>query len=359
MICMENVMKLASFRRRIVLIALLGFFCTAQATDLINDDKIAKLKDNGVKQIVIPYFKVNIHTKLNKTARASSGLFGGGNAQAKSAMFTEWAAPDLDMLQKVADAALPVFEQQLIAAGFEVVPTAKVITSEAYKKINGSSAPVKTDNMVSLAPAGLKVYEPGGKIDPNGSFFLGMANMNQKLEPDTARELLGTLDGVAVLRVTLNLAYGDFDVDTGSTTSFGSTGLDAASAKVGFVPVLVIKPSSPTVTPEITGLEFHSNFESAKLPDGTEFAGPRDFSRLTLNSPLVGDTKVSALTDVTTNTEKAATASVALLGMLMGKGASLEAGKYKADVDGAAFAAEAQKSVTRLAAALTEKLKTP
>lgn len=352
-------MHLAVFARRTVLLTLLAAFFNVYAAELIRGENVAKLKDNGIKQVIIPYFKVNIHTKLNKTARASSGLFGSGSAQAKSAMFTEWASPDLEMLQKVADATLPLFEQQLTGAGLKVIPTAKVQASQTYQKINGSSAPVKTDNMVSLAPSGLKVYEPGGKIDPNGSFFLGVANMNQKLEPDIARELLDSLDGVAVLRITINLTYGDFDVDTSSSTSFNGTGLDSASAKIGFVPVLVIKPGSPTVTPEMTGFEFLSNFETNKLPDGSQFSLPKDFTRLTLKTPMIGDSRISSLTDVTTNTEKVATAGVALLGVLMGKGASLEAGNYKAEVDSSAFSSEAQKTLTSLASALADRLKNP
>lgn len=157
------------------------------------------------------------------------------------------------------------------------------------------------------------------------------------------------------MRVTVNLAYGDFDVDTSASTSFGATGTDSAAAKVGFVPVLVVKPSSPTVTPEITGFEFQFNFESAKLPDGTEFANASDFSRLSLNTPLVGDTQVSALKDVTTKGEKAAAASVALVGLFMGKGASLDVGNYSATVDGDVFSTQAQKSLTTLASLLTEK----
>lgn len=328
----------------------------AAATDVLDDDNLSKLKKHGIKQLVVPYFKVNIHTKLNKTAQARSGLFGGGNASAKSSMFTEWKDPDLKALQQVADGAWQVFEKQLTAAGFEVVPLSKVIATEAFKKINGGSAPVKDEKMVALAPLGLKVYDPGAKIDPNGSFFLGMANLNQKLESDIAREIVGSLEHVAVVRITLNLAYGTFETEVDSYTAIGSSDRDSASAKVAFIPVVSIKPASPTVTPEVTGIELQTNFDTGKLPNGTEFAAPKDFTRIHLTTPLVGDKKVCELEEITTSGEKAAAGAVALLGAMMGQGASLELGNYLAKVDGKAFVAESQKEIAKLAELIGQKI---
>lgn len=161
----------------------------------------------------MPYFKVIAHTKLHKTAQARSGLFGGGRAEAKSAMFTQWKEPDLALLQRVTDEAWKAFEAQLTAAGFEVLPLSRVTGTESFKKINGGAEPLTADKFIALAPTGLKVYDPNAKIDPEGSFFLGLANVNGKLEPDIARELLGTLEGVAVARITLNLAYGAFETE--------------------------------------------------------------------------------------------------------------------------------------------------
>jgi len=350
-------MKLDTILKYLAVPVMLAFFATAHAgDDLLKDDNLSKLKKHGIKQLVVPYFKVNVHTKLNKTARAKSGLFGGGKAEAKSSMFTEWTDPDLEMLQQVTDGAWQAFEKQLTAAGFEVVPLSKVITTEAFKKINGGTEPVKDDKMVSLAPAGLKVYDPGAKIDPNGSFFLGMANMNGKLESDIAREVLGTLEGVAVVRITLNLAYGTFETEVDSYTAVGSADRDAASAKVAFIPVISIKPSSPTVTPQTTGIELQTNFETAKLPNGTEFSGPKDFTRVQLIAPMLGSKAVSKLDEITTGGEKAAAAGVALFGLMMGQGASLEVGKYVAKVDSKAFSAESNAEVGKLAEMIGQKL---
>ncbi|GAB5604923.1 hypothetical protein [Sideroxyarcus sp. TK5] len=351
-------MHSTSIRRFLAAFALLTFTFSipAQAKDDFRDENLSKLKKHGVKQVVVPYFKVNVHTKLNKTAKAKSGLFGGGNASAKASMFTEWTDPDTKMLQQVADSAWQAFEKQLTAAGFEVVPLSKVTATEAFKKINAGTEPVKSDNMLSLAPTGMKVYDPMGKIDPNGSFFLGVGNMNSKLEGDIAREVLGTLDGVAVVRITLNLAYGAFETEVDSYTAMGSSDRDSASAKVAFIPAISIKPSSPTVTPEITGIEFQTNFDTGKLPNGTEFNMPKDFTRVQLTTPLVGDKKVSALEEVTTSGEKAATGAVALFGAMMGQGASLEAGKYVAKVDGKAFTAESKKEIGKLAELIGQKV---
>lgn len=350
-------MKLDTILKFFAIPVMLAFFANAHAgDDILKEDNLSKLKKHGVKQVVVPYFKVNVHTKLNKTAKAKSGLFGGGNASAKAAMFTEWNDPDTKMLQQVADGAWQAFEKQLTTAGFEVVPLSKVTGTEAFKKINAGTEPVKSDNMLSLAPTGMKVYDPMGKIDPNGSFFLGVGNMNSKLEGDIAREVLGTLDGVAVIRITLNLAYGAFETEVDSYTAMGSSDRDSASAKVAFIPAISIKPSSPTVTPEITGIEFLTNFDSGKLPNGTEFSMPKDFTRVQLTTALVGDKKVSSLEEVTTSGEKAATGAVALFGAMMGQGTSLEAGKYVAKVDGKAFVAESKKEIGKLAELIGQKV---
>jgi hypothetical protein len=347
---------ITALKRCLPLVAFVFATSAHAADDLLKGDNLSKLKKHGVKQLVVPYFKVNVHTKLNKTTKARGGLFGGGNAQAKAAMFTEWTDPDVKVLQQVTDDAWSAFEQQLNAAGFEVVPLSKVTASEAFKKINAGSEPVKSDNMLSLAPTGMKVYDPMGKIDPNGSFFLGVGNMNGKLESDIAREVLGTLEGVAVVRITLNLAYGAFETEVDSYTAMGSSDRDAASAKVAFIPAISIKPSSPTVTPEITGIELQTNFDTAKLPNGTEFSTPKDFTRVQLNVPMLGSKTVSQLEEVTTGSEKAATGAVALLGAMMGQGASLEAGKYVAKVDGKAFSTESRTEVTKLAALIGQKI---
>lgn len=313
------------------------------------EENLSKLKKNDVKRIVVPYFKVNVHTKLNKTSKASGSIFGGG-AKAKASMFVEWSDPDTKMLQQVADDAWKTFEKQLTAAGYEVVPMSKVIGSAAFKQLNGSTQPVQSDNMLSLAPSGMKLYDPMGKIDPNGSFFLGMGNMNGKLESDIAREILGSMDGVAIARITVNLAPGDFDAEGGGHYD------GSASASVGFVSVLTVPATSPTVTPELTGIELQTNFDSAKLPNGTEFSAPKDFTRLQLNALVRGEGQVSKLEETTTKTEKGAAAGVALFGALMGQSAGMEAGKFVAHVDGKAFRAESQKEIGKLAEQIEQKI---
>jgi len=354
-------MTLCTRLKRIIPLSLLLLAFNSQAgmfggkEEALKDENLSKLKKNGVKQLVIPYFQVNVHTKLNKTAQAKSGMFGGG-AQAKAAMFTEWTDPDNKLLQQVADDAWQIFEKQLTTAGFEVVPLSKVIASEAFKKINGSEAPVKDGDMISLTPVGMKVYDPLGKIDPNGSFFLGLANANQKLESDIAREVVGSMKNVAVVRITLNLAYGTFETEVDSYTAVGGSDRDSASAKVAFVPVFSIKPSSPTVTPQITGIEFLTNFDTAKMPNGMEVNTPNDFTRVQLNAPMLGDKAVSSLEEITTKTEKAATGAVALLGAVLGQSASLEASKYVAKVDGNSFSVESKKEISKLADLIGQKV---
>lgn len=83
------------------------------------------------------------------------------------------------------------------------------------------------------------------------------------------------MTGVATARVTVNVLFGTFETE--ANTVIGD--YDTASAKVEFVPVFTVAVASPTVTPLVTGIELSSNFESAKLPNGTEFAMPRNISR--------------------------------------------------------------------------------
>lgn len=152
------------------------------AEEAIKAENLKYIKSNDIKRVVIPSFTVIFHTKANKTAQSKRGVFSNNKANAKSAMFVEWKAPDMEVLQKIADDSYRSFEASLIASGLEVVPMQQIIDSEPYKKINGGTTAVRDDKMISVAPTGMKVYDPGAKIDPNGSFFLGMANMNGSLE---------------------------------------------------------------------------------------------------------------------------------------------------------------------------------
>jgi hypothetical protein len=323
----------------------------------LTDQNLNYIKSNDIKRVVIPSFTVIFHTKANKSEQSKRGLFSSNKSNAKSAMFVEWKNPDLNLLQKIADDAYRVFEKSLIASGMEVIPMKQVIGSETYRKINGSTTAVVDEKMISFAPTGMKVYDPGGKIDPNGSFFLGLANMNGSLEGAVAKAVLGNLDGVATARVTVNVQFGTFETD--ASTVIGD--YDIASAKVEFVPVFTIATSSPTVTPIVTGIEIFSNFESAKLPNGTEFSMPRDISRVQLKSPHFGDKPICAIREVTTTSEKAGVGVANAIGMLLslggGVGGSLAAGSYEADVNGDAFGSEAGVQIGKLASLIGDRLK--
>jgi len=323
----------------------------------IREDGLSYLGKNNIKRIVIPSFTVIFHTKANKTAQSKRGLFSGNKSNAKSAMFVEWKDPDMGMLQKIADDAYHSFEGKLTSSGFEVVPMQQVVASEPYGKINGSTAAVRDEKMLSIAPTGMKVYDPAGKIDPDGSFFLGVANFNSKLEGDVAKAVLGNLDGVATARVTLNLVFGTFEAE--ANTVVGD--YDTASAQVSFVPVLTLATTTPTVTPMITGIELSSNFESAKLPNGTEFNMPRNISRVQLNVPQLGDKSVCSIRDVTTAGEKTGVGLANVIGMLSalggGVGGSLEAGNFEASVDSDAFQSQANVQISKLADLIGDKLK--
>lgn len=325
--------------------------------DPIKAESLKALKKNNVTHLAIPSFTVIFHTKANKTASSKHGLFSSNKANAKSAMFVEWKDPDLGVLQKITDEAYRSFAGTLAESGMDVVPMEQLVASEPYAKINGSSEPVRDEKMISVAPTGMKVYDPIGKIDPNGSFFLGMGNMNGKLESEAAKAVLGNLDGVATARVVVNVAFGTFDAE--ANTVVGD--YDTASAKVSFVPVVALVQSSPTVTPMISGIELFSNFDTNKLPNGTEFSMPKDTSRIQLNVAQTGDKPVCSIKEVTTAGEKAGVAIANVIGMLSalggGTGGSIDAGSYEASVDSEAFKSQAGLQIAKLASLIGDKLK--
>ncbi len=323
----------------------------------ITEENLKYIKSNDIKRVVIPSFTVIFHVKANKSAASKRGLFSSNKSNAKSRMSVEWKTPDVDMLQKIADDAYRTFEQSLTASGLELVPMQQVLDSEPYRKINGSTSAVRDDDMISVAPTGMKVYDPTGKIDPDGSFFLGVANMNGSLEGKVAQSLSDSMDGVATARVTVNVMFGTFETE--ASTVIGD--YDTASAKVEFVPVLTIATASPTVTPQVTGIELFSNFESAKLPNGTEFTMPKDISRVQLNAPQFGDKPICSIRDVTTTGSKVGVGIANVVGLLSalsgGVGSSIESGSYEADVDNAAFQAQANAQIGKLASLIGDKIK--
>lgn len=323
----------------------------------IQTKAVQPVLDGAARRLVVPSFKLLVHTKLNKTAQAKSGLFGSGKASAKSAMFTQWKDAEPQALQALADQSWQAFQLALTQAGWQVLPVDQLASTTAYQRISLDAAPAQDDKMLTLVPTGFKRYDPSGKIDPNGSFFLGMANLNSKLEVDAAREALGVAEPMVVARIVVNLAYGAFETEVTGSTAVASFDRDTASAKVAFIPVATIKTSAPTVTPQLTGVELLANFEATKLPDGTTFEVPKVHAQLALKDNLLGHKPVSRLVDVTTDGEKAAAGAVALLGALMGRGASLDAGQYDAHVDIPTFQAQAAAQINLLAGALSAKMK--
>lgn len=331
-----------------VLFAMAG---AAQAKDPINDDNLKKIAKNEVKRIVIPSFQVIFQTKASAKAQSKRGLFSSNNAKSTAAMFVEWKDADPALLQQIADNAYSKLEKQLTEAGFEVVARDKVIQSASYAKLNGSSAMVKDDKMIQVAPTGMKVYDPMGKIDPNGSFFLGVANLNSALEGAIANEA-GGLEKVGVMRATVNVIYGNFETE-GNTVYWDN---DTASAKVGFNPLLTITTSSPTVTPMVSGMTIFSNYSEQKLGVSTSAFIPKDTTTLSLQEIMISDKPVSHLTETTTTGEAAATGVANVLGVLMG-GGGIEVGKYDVTVEPEAFASAADEQIGRFWQMLAGKLK--
>lgn len=304
-----------------------------------------------VRKLIVPSFTVHFLTRQTGTADSGKGFLANKRNTSSAGMYIDWRNPDAAMLKALTEEAYVSFERQMADVGVDLVPRAQLIESEPYKTINGQTEPLVEENVVSVAPIGMKLYDPSAKIDPKGGFMLGLANSNGKLEADAAKVLIGSLDGVAVARVNVNVSYGTFDSIAYSFTTMDST---TSSASVKFSPVLTIPTTGGYLKASATGATLGTAFESAKLPNGTEFAFPKRNGSLELTSPVSGNIGVATLSNTTTKGEKAALAAVNLLGALVSvgtrgaEGFNTKADRYDANVIPAAFESEAKTALEKI-----------
>ena len=325
------------------------------ASDPIKDDNFSKVAKNGVKKIIIPSFQVTFRTLVSDTAKSKSNFFGSANdPKSTASMVVNWPNADKAMLQKTANEAYREFAQKLAASGLEVVPMASVTGSAAYKQLNGSAEPVVKESYIIMAPAGMTIYDPMAKLDPNGGFTLGVFNTNMKCEGDIVKELNGDFTGVAVARVSLIVSIGGYKKE-GSISNSGTT--TTASASIAFDPRLSLHPSLPTdklggyIGTSVTVLSNYYVMEGYKISGNMA----KDTSRVWIEGALSSEIVAGSLQETTTTGEKVGMAFVNVLGALSGQSASLK--KYEFTVDPASYEQGTREIVGKFSEMIGNRIK--
>ena len=322
-----------------------------QAAGPLKDDYFNKVAKNGVKKVIIPSFQITFRTLVADTAKSKGNLFG-RSPQASAAMVVSWPNVDKAMLQKVADEVYTEFLQKFAASGIEVVPMATVIGTSAYKKLVGTSGPQVKEKYIVISPTGLITYDPGEKLDPNGSFMMGLTNTNMKGEGDILKELNADLTGMAVARVSLVVSIGGYKK---SNSIGGST----ASASISFDPVVSLYPALQNEKvggANLTDVTILSNYVTQEgfrhLPT-SHLA--KDTSHAYIQEVLSSGVVAGTLTDSMTTGENVGMALVSVLGALSGQGASLK--KYEFTVDPANYELGTKEIVGKFSELVVDRIK--
>lgn len=145
-----------------------------QASAFIAPNKAAGKNMPSVQKVAITSCNVMFAFKSNATAGTQGGLFSeaGGVTRAEANVSVEYNLHGMDdaTMQQLATEICADAEQQVKAAGFDLVPTAELLNNEDYKGIHANAKPVpfefkasgksdRTRYMV-YAPPGQGIYDP-------------------------------------------------------------------------------------------------------------------------------------------------------------------------------------------------------
>ena len=339
-----------SFVGRVFCIGLMVMFAysgTACADDdVIKETGLKYIGKNGVKKIVIPSFQVIFRTREGGTAKSKKGFFSsvGNQAEASAAMVVNLTEIDKALFQKIADAAYNEFGKSLAAAGIEVLPLATVTGNPAYQKISAAENADK-DGFVIVAPTGLKIYDPNGKMDPNGGFMLGINNMNFAGEGNLVKALSDKPEDTAVARVVVVVSFGSFSKEASNFLTANATG--TASASIAFKSVLNLNPGFPSgMTNYMTSVTLLSKYNGILL---------QDTSSVWLKKELFSNAQVATLKESTTTGEKVGMAAVNVLGALGGKSGSFS--RYDATLAKADYEKAAVGTISKFGSLIADKIK--
>lgn len=132
-----------------------GFNAAEMSGKLVKLTEAAALK--GLSRVAVPQFSVQFVTFDSATAETSGFASAGRARVSTSYKLVGVAEPEF---QAMTEALYAEFLQALQASGLEVLPLAQVAAAPSYAKLlaSGVMAPVREDNSVTVAPAGMGLY---------------------------------------------------------------------------------------------------------------------------------------------------------------------------------------------------------
>ena len=230
---------------------------------------------NKIKKLVIPAFNVTYKMQAEGTAVTVSKE-GDKEISLSLGMKVNVEDADVAMMQALTDKAYMVFVAELKKAKFEVVALDDVEKSDAYYQVNHKNLVTSVsieDDSVTLVPDGLKLYDPTDKMDPDGSFLMGVANINSSINGDLVNEFGGQNKGVAAISVNMTVQFGNFDLEDHRVS-----------------PAIAFNPSF-TVLGDGTSMEVITRFRPVSMP-GRVFYIPKANAAYSLTQDMGSKTNV-------------------------------------------------------------------
>lgn len=268
---------------------------------VLNDDALVGSATNGfvnvaktqgvrldkVKKLVIPAFNVTYNLEVAGKAVTVTAE-GDKETRTSTNIKVNVENSDLKLMQAITNRAYDVFVDELQKANFEVVAADAVANSNAYYQINYQqpvTAVSAADQSVTLVAQGLKLYDPDDKMDSEGGFLMGVANINSAVNGDLVAEFGGVDKGVAALNVNMVVQFGNLDLQD-----------HRVSEAIAFNP-------SFTVVGEGTSMEIIAGFKAVSMP-GRVFYIPKESAAYSLKQNMGSRTNVIAgMLDVSTGEE--------------------------------------------------------
>ncbi|MCK5262487.1 MAG: hypothetical protein KAJ92_02325 [Gammaproteobacteria bacterium] len=256
---------------------------------VLNDEVLSGSANNGfvslassqggsisnIKKLVIPAFNVTYKLKVEGTA-VTMVKEGDKEVTTSTDMKVNMEDADVAMLQAMTNKAYNVFVAELKKAKFEVVALNDVAKSDAYYQVNHKNLVTSVsidDERVTMVPDGLKLYDPNEKMDPDGSFLMGVANINSAVSGDLVEVFGGENNGVASLSVNMTVQFGNFDLED-----------HRVSSSIAFNP-------SFTVMGDETNMEMITGFRKVSMP-GRVFYIPEESAAYGLSQDMGSKTSV-------------------------------------------------------------------
>ena len=257
------------------------------ANGFVHVAKTQGIRLENVKKLVIPAFNVTYNLEVAGKA-VTVTREGDKDISTSTNIKVNVENADFELMQKITNRAYDVFVDELQKANFEVVAADAVTRSDAYYQINYKepvTAVSADDQNVTLVAQGLKLYDPDDKMDSEGGFLMGVANINSAVNGDLVAEFGGADKGVATLNVNMVVQFGNLDLQD-----------HRVSEAIAFNP-------SFTVVGEGTSMEIITGFKAVSMP-GRVFYIPQERAAYSLKQNMGSKTNVIAgMLDVSTGEE--------------------------------------------------------